>query len=92
MKSQRGKTGVSLLVKADKENPLRACTVKIYSGTEREILGRFDIATISNPLHFEVADELVDSVEVWYFLEADIEVQSHIFMIKPGELKKLSAL
>ena len=41
-------------------------------------------------VYFHVADELVDQVGIMYHLSAD-EMRSHVFWIKPGELRKLAA-
>ena len=89
LKSQRGRTGVSLFIKPEEETPLTSCSVTIYSGTDKKVLGRFDISVHSRPLFFEVADELVDNVKIRYSLHAN-EGQSHIYTINAGELRKLA--
>jgi hypothetical protein len=86
--SQFGKSYIALYIVTQKANPLLSCKVTIYASDKKKVLVQFD-AKISthpkNPTYFYVADELVERVQVQYFLNAN-EFQSHMFTIEAGKL------
>ena len=100
-RSQYGKTSVHLIIRPQIEHPLTNCDVKIYDKAGKTILVQFDPAICQAPplkglpngsrIIFEVADEMVDRVEIRYELHAN-DYQSHVFTIERGELRGVSKL
>lgn len=100
-KSQNGKAFVHLVFRPNDNTPFTNCSVTIYDDKGKNILVEFnpliDEATTEKGLpagrsiRFHVADELVDRIEIRYYLHAN-DYQSHAFTIGRGELKKLAKL
>jgi hypothetical protein len=98
-RSQHGKTFVDLIIRPQKETPFRACSITIYDKNGEKILVQIDPeihratklkgSPDGSRVFFHVADELVDCVEIRYHLRAG-EIQSHVFTIDKGELRKLA--
>ncbi len=99
-KSEHGKTFVDLVFRPQKETPFVACSITIYDRAGKKILvqvdpeihraPKFEGAPDGSRVFFDVADDLVDGVEIRYHLRAN--EQHHVFTIKRGELRRLAAL
>ena len=75
-------------------------SVVIFGEDKKEILAQFDprcgqankIKGLPKGARviFEVADHLVDQVEIMYHLPADGGERSHLFQIEPGQLGEVA--
>ena len=100
-KARDGKTFVSLVFRPSKKTPFTGCSLTIRSKGDERILMQIDPAIgralrvkglpDGSRVSFHIADELVEEMEVLYHLYAS-KLQSHVFVIKRGELRKLSKL
>ena len=100
-RSQRGKTFVDLIFRANPKTPFTNCSITIYDEKGKRILVQIDPEIhqasrlkglpAGKRVHFHVADEFVDRIEIMYHLNAN-KFQSHVFTIKKGNLKKLAGL
>jgi len=85
--SHDGTSYISILVKAEKEHPLRSVDVTIFDKDGKKALVNFELRPDgnSNPIGFHVADALVDKIQLRYFLHAN-RFQSHLVTIEAGKL------
>jgi hypothetical protein len=100
-RSRNGTSIVDVIFRPQKENPFVICSVSIFDKKGEKKLITFTPLDYKTPkvdgvadgscIYFEVADELVDSVEIAYKLQASM-YSLHYFTIKNGELRKIAQL
>lgn len=101
-KSQSGKSYIAIEVRPVAGNPFTGCSVTVYDKKGEKILLQFDPTVELAPtrkgaakggqrVHFHIADDMVDNVEIRYHLHAN-EFQSHVFTIPRGTVAKIANL